>query len=76
MTVKELIAHLQTFPHDCEVICSRYSDYQDFGPDEVTLVTAVRKGRDYIMDSPLRWHGTMSSEDTAAMKQYVHFAGN
>lgn len=77
MTVKELIAHLQTFSPDAEVIYRLYSDYHDLEREQVSLVSGVRKSSaDYIMDAPDEWRGTMSAEDRANIKPYVCFPGN
>lgn len=75
MTTKELIDRLLELDPDgkMEVICTRCSDYQAVHSDEVTVVSAVKKpSANYIM----RDHQTMSVEDRAACRDFVHFDGN
>lgn len=77
MTVKALIEKLQTYPPECECICTRCSDYMDMTLDDVELVDAVAKPQSgYIMRAYPSQRHTMSPDDQANVKQYVHFTGN
>lgn len=42
MTVKELKEKLNEFPDDMEVICTRYSDYQDVKLDEIDKIQLIK----------------------------------
>jgi hypothetical protein len=75
MTTDELIEQLRELDPGgkLEVICTRCSDYQDMTPDDVSVVRAVRKSSAcYVM----RPHHTMSPEDLAAARDFIHFTGN
>lgn len=65
MKVSELIAKLQQFDPELEVISDVYSDYSQL--EEVYQLTAVDKGN-YIM----RPHPTMSEQHKQQQKQYVY----
>lgn len=83
MTVKELITHLQTFDPEALVVCSRYSDVQTFGTDEVTAGRAiVRDNKPELV--PTGWYTLLRDKDEATMapalrpfvRNVVHFDGN
>ena len=75
MTVGDLRCFLASYPDDMEILETRYSDY---GPMEWTswcVVTGVVKatGRyGWFMRS----HPTMSDENKAREKTYLHYEGN
>lgn len=74
MKVKDLIAKLQTFDPELEVICQRYSDYvlvEDDDPFLLQQVKAVPQGG-YIM----RNHTTLPEEERLKLRDYVCFSGN
>jgi hypothetical protein len=71
MTVAELIAHLQTFDPELEVLYQAYSDYQVMDTWQVVIHPAVDKGF-YKMQT----HPTMSQENKDKVKEYVLFPGN
>lgn len=75
MTTRELRALLLRLDPDenMEVICSRFSDFQAITDDEVTVMRGVPKPTaQYVM----RTHPTMSPEDVAAVRDFIHFEGN
>lgn len=80
MTVKELVALLQTFPQDLEIIRTRYSDYGYMKPREISIIKAVHiVGQpDHFHDEDwlMRFDKTMSAENKARAKDYLHFEGN
>ena len=64
MNVKELIAKLDQFPEDMEVIIPMHSDYSPI--IELFIVAAVDK-TGYVM----RYHKTMSKDNLEASKSYL-----
>lgn len=73
MTVRELVTLLQGFDQDLEVICTRFSDYMYMKPDEISVVQALPDDNKTWLT---RAHPTMTEEDKARVKNYLHFAGN
>ena len=71
MTVKELKAMLENYPDDMGVIYTCYSDYSHIDEEMWSVVEAVDHGN-YIMRS----HPTMSEENKAKAKMYLHLVGN
>ena len=71
MTVKELKEMIKDLPDDMEILNDRYSDYDDVCRDEWQVVGAVNKNGYYM-----RSHKTMSDENKASEKQYLHLSGN
>lgn len=56
-----------------EVIRTRCSDYGYMEPDEVSVVQAIKRpSAQYLM----RTHRSMSPDEQAAAREFVHFDGN
>lgn len=72
MTVEELIKMLKKYPKDMQIINSRYSDYELIEEDEWSIVEAVPDPAGWLMRS----HPTMSDENKANAKRYLHLQGN
>lgn len=75
MTTRELIDVLRRLDPsgNLEVIRTRHSDYGEMEPDGVSVVEGVKKSSaNYVMRS----HGSLSAEDAAAVRRFVHFEGN
>ena len=72
MTVEELIKMLKKYPKDMEVIHTRCSDYDTIKEDEWSIVEAVPNPGGWFMRS----HTTMSDENKANAKKYLHLEGN
>lgn len=71
MNVGELRKLLESYPAELEVICERYSDYQQVTEDDLGLVVAVPKSGWLMRDHP-----TMSEENKLAKRNYLCIAGN
>jgi len=71
MNVGELKKMLEQYPDDMEILNERWSDYSIVLESEWTVVKAVPQGC-YIMRS----HPTMSAENKAKEKEYLHLFGN
>lgn len=74
MTVSELIAHLRWLQQehgDLKVICWRYSDYQFFETDEVTVVRVKS-----VPGSSGEWMRQVHLTEADDGEPMVHFAGN
>lgn len=79
MTTNELIAELRQLDPEgemeveMEVIRTMRSDYEEMLTGHVDVVSAVKKSSAcYVMRS----HETMSPEEKAAARNFIHFAGN
>lgn len=75
MTTDELIEELRRLDPggNMEVIRTMCSDYEEFDESMVDVVTAVKKSSAcYVMRS----HPTMSPEEKAAAREFIHFSGN
>jgi hypothetical protein len=71
MNVGDLKKMLEKYPDDMEVIHSRCSDYELIEEDDWSVVKAVLK--DWGV---MRSHPTMSAENKAVEKEYLHLVGN
>lgn len=71
MNVGELKKMLDQYPDDMEILNDRYSDYDLVQESDWSVVKAVPQGQ-YIMRS----HPTMSAENKAKEKEYLHLLGN
>jgi len=79
MTVKELITYLKTFDPKLEVIETRYSDYRLMEKTGISLAKAVKRSEDpteWIMRVDEHDLRTMSEENRAKVKTFLHFDGN
>lgn len=83
MTVKELIALLQTFDNDLVVINTRHSDLGYLTPNEISVVEAVpQSGGDWLMRAPepealmSARHYSRSSHSSVQPRKFLHFARN
>lgn len=72
MNVKDLKEMLKEYPDDMEIITDRCSDYSIVKIDEWSIVKGVQKNTDWVMRS----HPTMSEENKALEKSYLHLEGN
>jgi hypothetical protein len=73
MTVKDLIAKLQTFPENLEVLEQRYSDFQYMDPGSWQTVEAMPYPSGGWVQ---RAQYSMTEELKAKCKTYVVFWGN
>lgn len=73
MTVKDLKELIAGLPDDMEVIYDECSDYSLMYVDQVSVEKAVLK---YSTGYVMRSHSTMSDENKALEKEYLHFPGN
>jgi len=71
MTVLELKRMLGNYPDDMEVIVDRCSDYTSIEEGEWSVVKAVKINYGFM-----RSHETMSDENKANEKEYLHLEGN
>ncbi len=71
MNVGELKKMLEQYPDDMEVIHTRCSDYEIVEEKDWWVVMAVPK--DWGV---MRSHPTMSPENKALEKKYLHLVGN
>ena len=71
MNVGELKKMLEQHPDDMEILNDRCSDYDVIDEAEWSVVRAVPQGA-YVMRS----HPTMSEENKAKEKEYLHLEGN
>jgi hypothetical protein len=71
LTVGELKKMLEQYPDDMEIVNQRYSDYQIISEDEWSVVEGVDKDG-WVM----RAHPTMSDDNKARVKKYLHLEGN
>ena len=71
MNVGELKKMLEQYPDDMEILNDRCSDYDIVLESEWTVVKAVPQCH-YVMRS----HPTMSDENKAKEKEYLHLRGN
>ena len=71
MTIAELKKLLDKYPDSMEVITSRYSDYVQISESDFKLINGV-PNYCWIMRS----HPTMSEENKANEKTYLHLTGN
>lgn len=72
MNVKDLKEILKDLPDDMEILETRYSDYGLMAKDSWSVVNAVPCSGDWFM----REHETMSEENKANKKPYLHYEGN
>jgi hypothetical protein len=73
MNVGELKKMLEKYPDDMEILNSRYSDYELVDESDWSVVEAVpQESCGYVMRS----HLTMSAENKAKAKKYLHLLGN
>lgn len=73
MTVGELKKMLEKYPDDMGVLVDRMSDYDDVEEDQFSVVKAVRnESGGWVMRS----HATMSENNKAMEKEYLHLWGN
>ena len=72
LTVEKLKKLLSDYPDDMEIIYDRCSDYEDMDECSIFVVKAVRNDSGWLMRS----HPTMSAENKASEKEYLHFPGN
>jgi hypothetical protein len=71
MNVGELKKMLEQYPDDMEILNDRCSDYDLVKLEDWSVVEAVPQGF-YVM----RAHPTMSDENKAKAKKYLHLVGN
>jgi len=71
MNVGELKKLLERYPDDMEILNSRRSDYILVREEDWSVVKAVPK--DFYW---MRSHPTMSDENMAKEKEYLHLVGN
>lgn len=71
MTVGEIITMLKRYPVDMELLVDRCSDYTAIEEDEWSVVKAVPTAY-----GAMRSHPTMSDENKAKEKEYLHLDGN
>lgn len=71
MNVGDLKKMLEKYPDDMEILNERCSDYDLVEEGDWSVVYGVPHGG-WIMRS----HETMSEENKAKQKQYLHLAGN
>jgi phage anti-repressor protein len=68
MNVGELKKMLEKYPDDMEILNDRCSDYDLVEEEDWTVVEAVQQGNSYVMRS----HPTMSEDNKARAKKYLH----
>jgi hypothetical protein len=73
LTVGDLRKILRKYPADMKLIQTRYSDYCFQKPSDWDVVEAINKGPDEWL---MRVHETMSDEEKAKAKKYLHIHGN
>lgn len=71
MNVGELKKMLEKYPDEMEILNGRCSDYELISEDEWGVVKGVEKDG-WVM----RTHPTMSDENKAKEKEYLHLKGN
>jgi len=71
MTVGELITMLKKYPADMELLVDRCSDYTTIEENEWSVVRAVPTAY-----GAMRSHQSMSDENKANEKEYLHLCGN
>ena len=71
MNVGDLKKMLEQYPDDMEILNDRCSDYDVVDENEWSVVKAVPQGQ-YVMRS----HPTMSEENKAKEKEYLHLVEN
>jgi hypothetical protein len=71
MNVGELKKMLEQYPDDMEILNDRYSDYDLVELEDWTVVDGVQQTWG-VMEA----HPTMSEENKAKMKKYLHLRGN
>jgi hypothetical protein len=72
MNIGDLKKMLEKYPDDMEILNTRCSDYDLVTEEDWSVVKAVQQGRSYWMKS----HPTMSAENRAKEREYLHLAGN
>jgi len=73
MNVGELKKMLDKYPDDMEILTTRCSDYDVVQEREWTIVNAVpNDSGGWVM----RAHETMSDDNKAKAKEYLHISGN
>lgn len=73
MNVGELKKMLEKYPDDMEILNSRCSDFDIVDESDWSVVEAVpQESCWYVM----RAHPTMSAENKAKAKKYLHLLGN
>jgi hypothetical protein len=72
MNVGELKKKLEQYPDDMEILHTMMSDYDLLSESDFSVVEAVRQGYTYVMRS----HRTMSADNVARAKKYLHIRGN
>ena len=71
MNVRELKEMLNKYPDNMEILTTFASDYTDVEESDWGIVKAVEKDEWYM-----RSHPTMSAENKAKEKEYLHIRGN
>ena len=71
MNIGDLKKMLEQYPDDMEILHSRYSDYCIVHKDDWSIIKGVNQGG-WVMRS----HLTMSEENKAKEKEYLHLIGN
>jgi hypothetical protein len=71
MNVGELKKLLDKYPDAMDVLNTRFSDYELVTEDDWSVVKAVPKASYWM-----RSHPTMSEENRAMEREYLHLAGN
>jgi len=72
MNVGELRTMLEQYPDDMEILNERHSDYGRVLRSDWSVVMAVPNSEFWVMRS----HDTMSAENKALEKAYLHLSGN
>lgn len=62
---------LEKYPDDMEILHSRYSDWEIIEEDDWSVVEGVQQG-----ERVMRSHPTMSPDNKAREKKYLHLVGN
>ena len=73
MNVGDLKKMLEKYPDDMEILVDRMSDYDVVEEDQWSVVKAVKNGSGWWW---MRSHETMSAENKAKEKEYLHLKGN
>lgn len=71
MNVKQLREMLAQYPDDMEILNERFSDYDVVKLEDWAVIDGVPNGQ-WVM----RAHATMSDENKAKVRKYLHLAGN
>jgi len=71
MNVGELKKMLEKYPDDMELLTDRYSDYRHIEEEDWSIVKAVPQNFYWM-----RSHPTMSEDNKAKEKEYLHLVGN